>query len=238
MQGQNSAVFLRDTCEGAASSCQAQTSLISVSTEGAAANDDSHTPSMSADARYVAFASAATNLVSANTAGAASALPGLGRQIYLRDTCTGAPSACVPATQLVSMDPGGQLEGTESILPSVSASGRFIAFVAVMRSKSSGASTSQNNTSQENTSSNSGFRQVFVRDTCLGASTCTAKTTRISLQPGDGTESAPAAATPAGPALSGDAKKIALTGGGTSVLFMRSVSVDDRVFVAALGQSQ
>jgi hypothetical protein len=77
-----------------------------------------------------------------------------------------------------------------------------------------------------------------VRDTCLGASSCTAKTTRVSLQPGDGTENTPAEATPAGPALSGDAKKIALNGGGTAVLFMRSVAVDDRVFVAALGQSQ
>ncbi len=236
MQGQNTAILLRDTCEGAATSCQPQTSMISVSADGNAANDDSHTPSMSANARYVAFTSAATNLLSSSAASATAAL-GSGRQIYLRDTCTGAPSGCVPSTQLVSTDAGGQLVGTESILPSVSASGRFVAFVAVTRSKSPTAGATQNNPSPDTVASNSGFRQVFVRDTCLGASNCTAKTTRISLQPGDGTESAPAAASPAGPALSGDAKKIALTGGGTAVLFMRSVAVDDRVFVAALGQS-
>ena len=91
---------------------------------------------------------------------------------------------------------------------------------------------------QNNSASNSGYRQVFVRDTCLGVSPCTPKTTRISLQPGDGTEGAPATATPAGPALSGDAKKIALSGGGSAVLFMQSVAVDDRLFVAVLGQSK
>jgi hypothetical protein len=35
--------------------------------------------------------------------------------------------------------------------------------------------------------------------------------------------------------LSGDAKKIALTGSGTAVMFTQAVAVDDRVFVAALG---
>jgi hypothetical protein len=249
MQGQYAAIFFRDTCEGAASACQPQTSLVSVSADGNSANGDSHTPAMSADGRYVAFASAATNLVAPSAAsstalsGESSALPGPGRQIYLRDTCTGAPSGCVPSTQLVSTDPTGQLVGTENILPSVSTSGRFVAFVAVTPSKSLSAGTTQNNTSQNSTSqnnaaNNSGFRQVFVRDTCLGASSCTAKTTRVSLQPGDGVDSAPAVAIPAGPALSGDAKKIALTGGGTAVLFMRSVAVDDRLFVAALGQPQ
>ncbi len=249
MQGQYAAIFFRDTCEGAASACQPQTWVVSVSADGNAANGDSHTPSMSADGRYVAFASAATNLVAPATAssnaasGEPSALPGPGRQIYLRDTCVGAPSGCVPSTQLVSTDPSGQVVGTESILPSVSASGRFVAFVAVTPSKSPSAgatptTASQNSATQSSAANNSGFRQVFVRDTCLGASSCTAKTTRISLQPGDGVDNAPAVANPAGPALSGDAKKIALTGGGTAVLFMHSVAVDDRLFVSALGQSQ
>jgi trimeric autotransporter adhesin len=263
MSGQNTAIFLRDTCEGAHAGCQPQTTLLSSGPDGAAANEDSHTPSMSADARYVAFASAASNLLSTASPSSAataatssatspesSAVPGPGRQIYLRDTCIGAPAGCAPTTQLISTDPGGQLVGTEGILPSVSASGRFVAFVAVTQSKSSGgaaSATSSNtatagtsaasNSAQSSTANNSGYRQVFVRDTCLGATSCTAKTTRISLQPGDGTENAPAA-TPAGPALSGDAKKIALTGGGTAVLFMRSVAVDDRIFVAALDQSR
>ncbi len=133
---------------------------------------------MSADGRFVAFSSAATNLV----------------------------------------------ENTPSILPSVSFSGRFVAFLAITPSHSStqvsGTTTSGNN---------SGYRQVFIRDTCLGATSCTPRTTRISLQPGDGTGSSPK---PAGPALSGKAGHTAIVGGNAATLFTRSVAVDDRVFLA------
>ncbi|MGA2418779.1 MAG: hypothetical protein ABSG69_01745, partial [Candidatus Acidiferrum sp.] len=232
MQGQYATIFFRDTCQGAASSCQPQTTIVSAGPGSTAADGDSHTPSMSADGRYVAFASAATNLLAAGTPSTSSSASVSGLQVYLRDTCTGAAPSCVPSTELVSTDPTGQLVGTEGILPSVSAAGRFVAFVAVTPSKSPTANTTGNSST-----SNSGYRQVFVRDTCIGVSPCTPKTTRISLQPGDGTESAPATAPPAGPALSGDAKKIALSGGGSAVLFMQSVAVDDRLFVAALGQS-
>src|SRR6184192_3591561 len=50
-----------------------------------------------------------------------------------------------------------------------------------------------------------GYRQVFVRDTCIGAVNCTPKTTRISLQPDDGTG---VASKPAGPALSSNANHV------------------------------
>jgi hypothetical protein len=241
-QGSHSGIFLRDTCAGAPSGCQPQSSLISAGADGAAANDDSHSPSMSADGRYVAFSSVANNLVAPGSAVAASAV---GRQIYLRDTCAGAAAGCQPSTELISVDSAGQLSGLESILPSVSASGRFVAFVAVARSKAvapSSSSAANGTTSAATASSgNSGYRQIFVRDTCLGVapSGCAAKTSRISIQPGDGSDGAPAAgANPAGPALSGDAKKIALTGSGTAVLFTQAVAVDDRVFVAALGATR
>ena len=76
---------------------------------------------------------------------------------------------------------------------------------------------------------NSGLRQVFVRDTCLGAANCTPKTTRISLQPGD----APAnSAKPVGPALAGLAKHIALSDGKSSTFFTPTMPIDDRVFLA------
>jgi hypothetical protein len=81
-------------------------------------------------------------------------------------------------------------------------------------------------------STNSGFRQVFVRDTCLGTANCSAKTTRISLQPGD----APASgAKPAGAALSSRAKHLALPGA-TATVFTRGVVVDDEVFLALTDQ--
>ncbi|HEX4546245.1 MAG TPA: hypothetical protein VH110_07765 [Candidatus Acidoferrum sp.] len=217
-QNDHGQVFLRDTCEGAASGCQSHAILVSVAPDGSAANDESHSPSMSSDGRYVAFSSAATNLVDNAPRG---------RQIYLRDTCFGAGESCKPATHLISLDPNGALVGTESILPSVSSSGRFVAFLAITPGHSSNQNSDPDKASS--TATNSGYRQVFIRDTCLGASNCTPKTTRISLQPGDG---AGTGAKSAGPALGGNAKHVAVAGGNTATLFTRSVAVDDRVFLA------
>ncbi len=189
--------------------------------DGAPGDDDSRSPSISANGRYVAFSSAATNLL-------AEAPPG--RQVYLRDTCAGAAgSSCAPSTQLISTDSNGALVGTESILPSVSASGRFVAFVAVTPSHAKSSAHAKGNGAP----ADSGFRQVFVRDTCVGAANCAAKTTRISLQPGDASATG---ARPAGPALSGQAKHVALPGASASTLFTRGVVVDDQVFLALTGQ--
>jgi len=218
VQNEHAQVFLRDTCEGAAAGCQPRTTLLSVAADGSAANEESHTPSMSADGRYVAFSSAATNLIENAPAG---------RQIYLRDTCAGAGDSCKPSTQHISLDSNGALVGTQSILPSVSSSGRFVAFLAITPSHSSAPAKNSVN------SVNSGYRQVFIRDTCLGAASCTPKTTRISLQPGDGTGSEGKSA---GPALSGTANHVAISGGNAAVLFKRSVAVDDRVFLAIANQ--
>jgi len=191
---------------------------MSVAADGAPANDESHAPSMSSDGRYVAFSSAATNLVEN---------PPPGRQIYLRDTCVGAGDSCKPVTRLISVDSNGALVGTESILPSVSSSGRFVAFLAITPSHSANQPPAKAKTSAG--ASNSGYRQVFIRDTCLGVANCTPKTTRISLQPGDGKASD---SKPAGPALSGTAKHVAIASGNAATLFTRSVAVDDRVFLA------
>jgi hypothetical protein len=173
---------------------------------------------MSSDGRYVAFSSAATNLADNAPAG---------RQVYLRDTCAGAADSCKPSTNLISLDSNGALVGTESILPSVSSSGRFIAFLAITPSHSSNSGSAQAKALAS--VSNSGYRQVFVRDTCLATANCTPKTTRISLQPGDG---AGTGANPAGPALSGNANHVAIAGGNAATLFKRSIAVDDRVFLA------
>jgi hypothetical protein len=219
IQNQLAQIFVRDTCEGAAAGCQARTTMLSVAADGSEANDESHTPSMSTDGRYVAFSSVATNLAENAPAG---------KQIYLRDTCAGASGSCKPSTVLVSTDSNGALVGMDSILPSVSSSGRYVAFVAVKPSPVSGQALSAQGKTTVG-SANSGYRQVFIRDTCLGATSCTAKTTRISLQPGDGTESG---GKTAGPALSGNANHLAIPGGNAATLFTRSVAVDDRVFLA------
>jgi hypothetical protein len=218
VQNELAQVFLRDTCEGAPAGCQPRTTLLSASTDGTAANDESHTPSMSSDGRYVAFSSAATNLVENAPAG---------RQVYLRDTCAGAADSCKSSLSLVSLDSNGALVGTESILPSVSSSGRFVAFLAITPSHSSNPVSGP--AKIPGSGNNSGYRQVFVRDTCLGTASCLPKTTRISMQPGDG---AGTGAKPAGPALSGSANYIAIAGGNAAALLKRSIAIDDRVFLA------
>jgi hypothetical protein len=220
-QNDHAQVFVRDTCQGVKQACQPRTLLVSAAADGTAANDDSRSPSMSADGRYVAFSSAATNLVPEAPAG---------RQIYLRDTCLGADASCTAATQLVSIDPQGRLVGTEAILPSMSASGRFIAFVAVTPTHASSKSSAAVSGAS---AVNSGLRQVFVRDTCLGVSNCTPSTSRISLQPGD---SPATEGKPAGPALSGSGDTVAIPDAKTSSILGRAVSVDDRVSLAAIGK--
>jgi hypothetical protein len=212
-------ILLRDTCVGVTKECTPSTETISVNSEGTVANAESHDAVMSSDGRYVAFSSAATNLVTN---------PPTGRQVYLRDTCQGAASTCKPATTLVSTDEEGKLGGTEAILPSISTSGRFVAFLAVTPSQAAKGSTAN-----ANTGTNSGLRQVFVRDTCLGATNCTPSTTRISMLPGE----APAGASkPAGPAVAGLAQQLALTDTKNSTVFTPTVPIDDEVFLALRGK--
>ena len=209
-QGGGWQIVRNDNCVGAAKACVPSSQTISVSPDGIVGNAASHNPVMTPDGRYISFSSAASNLIDSAP---------LGRQVYLRDTCAGAGSPCVASTKLVSTDQGGQLAGTEAILPSISTTGRFVAFLAVTANASSSAATAPN----------SGLRQVFVRDTCLTTPDCTVSTTRISLLPGD----APAAyAKPAGPAIAGSGKQVALADGKGSTLFTPTVTVDDHVFLA------
>ena len=217
-QNGHAQIFLRDTCAGAASDCQPHTALLSAAADGTPGNADSNTPSMSTDGRFVAFSSAATNLV-ANTPS--------GRQIFLRDTCSGATSSCTPQTTLVSADESGSLSGNDNLLPSVSSSGRFIAFLSVTPSKYPA-------TSPQAGAPNSGLRQIFVRDTCFGVTTsCTPTTTRLSVMPGD-TNSLQGK--PAGPAISSSARAVGVSSAAPPTLLTRSIPVDDRVFLALTSQ--
>jgi hypothetical protein len=212
-------IFLRDTCTGAGSDCQPHTALLSAASDTSPANNDSNTPSMSADGRFIAFSSAATNLVANSPAG---------RQIYLRDTCAGATTQCAPQTTLVSTDDTGSIAGNDNLLPSVSSSGRFIAFLSVTPSKYPDKATG---------TPNSGVRQILVHDTCFAVtSACTPKTTRLSLMPGD-SNSLPAGK-PAGPAISSSAQAVGITASSTPTHFTPTVPVDDSVFLAITKQNQ
>jgi len=106
-----------------------------------------------------------------------------------------------------------------------------VAFLAVTPSHGSNQASAQSKNFLSG--ANSGLRQVFVRDTCLGVANCAPKTTRISLQPGDGSGSS---SKPAGPAMSGNAKHVAIVGADSATMFTRSVAVDDRIFLAITNQ--
>ena len=221
-QNQISQILLRDTCVGV-DGCKPSSKAISEAPDGTAGNADSHSPVMSADGRFVAFSSAASNFVEGAPAG---------RQIYLRDTCIGAAADCHASIVLISTDPSGALTGTEAILPSISSTGRFVAFVAVTASHVASAGKTSGHSAAA--TPNSGLRQVFVRDTCLATADCAAKTTRITTEPGDAED----LAKPAGPALSGEARHVALANGKNATVLTMTVPVDDRVFLAATGANK
>lgn len=100
---------------GSAVSAQV-TQRLSVDSFGAQGNDQSGLtarPSLSADGRYIAFQSAASNLVLADTNGAL--------DVFVRDRQTG-------TTECVSIDPAGVPAIGTSTAPSISADGRYVAF--------------------------------------------------------------------------------------------------------------
>jgi hypothetical protein len=99
-------VFVRDMETGAIE-------RVSVASNGTQANGDSDIPSISADGRYVAYESFATNLV-----------PGYTNtfvNVYVRDRQMG-------TTEIVSVDPMGNQANSSSGSPSISSDGRFVAF--------------------------------------------------------------------------------------------------------------
>ncbi|HEV7862154.1 MAG TPA: hypothetical protein VGR20_05615, partial [Acidimicrobiia bacterium] len=99
-------VFVHDRRTG-------RTSRMSVSSDGKPANGDSFAPSISADGRFVAFASTATNLVRADTNGAT--------DIFVHDRDTG-------RTTRVSVASDGAQAGGDVFSPSISGDGQLVAF--------------------------------------------------------------------------------------------------------------
>jgi Tol biopolymer transport system component len=91
------------------------TTRVNVDSSGAQANNVSQNPSISADGRFVAFTSFATNLVPGDTNGFA--------DIFVRDRQGG-------TTERVSVDSNGGQANSSSDMPSLSADGRFVAFMS------------------------------------------------------------------------------------------------------------
>jgi Tol biopolymer transport system component len=99
-------VFVHDRQSG-------QTTRVSAASNGAQGNGDSESPSISADGRYVAFSSDASNLVSGDTNGA--------WDVFVHDRQSG------QTTRVSAASNGAQGNG-DSESPSISADGRYVAF--------------------------------------------------------------------------------------------------------------
>jgi Tol biopolymer transport system component len=98
--------FVRDLQTGT-------TEIVNVSTAGIRGNGESSSPELSADGRYVAFSSSATNLVPGDTNGRG--------DTFVRDRQTG-------ITRRVGLGPAGAQPSEGSGSESISANGRFVSF--------------------------------------------------------------------------------------------------------------
>ncbi len=116
-------VFVRDTCVVGPAGCTPSTIRVSVDSAGTEGNSDSVSLALSADGRFVAFRSGASNLVAGDTNGAL--------DIFVRDTCVGGPAGCTPSTIRVSVDSAGTEGNGLSVSPALSADGRFVAFASL-----------------------------------------------------------------------------------------------------------
>ena len=92
-------IFLRDTCIDARSVCLPATLRLSVGPDGAEADGASLSPAIDPDGRFVVFNSWATNLVRSDVLNSFPATSN--PRLFLRDTCFGATSGCVPTTTRV-----------------------------------------------------------------------------------------------------------------------------------------
>jgi WD40-like Beta Propeller Repeat len=185
-------IFVRDTCMGAAN-CSPKTLPVDLAPDGSPPNGKSgRQVALSGDGRFVAFVSRATNLVPANS------VVSLGYwELYVRDLCVGAnaPSGCTPHTEIISLGAEGEAASGPSTSPSLSADGRFIAFV----------SAAGNLAAQKPAS----LPQAYLRDTCAGptaSKACVARTVPVPVDEEDRVAGAQAGR----PAISADGRYVAL----------------------------
>jgi hypothetical protein len=157
-------IFLRDSCLGGAAACAPQMIPISVGWNGTDPNGPSASPSVTGDGRFVVFASEANNLVKGDSNGWS--------DIFLRDTCIGAASACVPATIRVSIGPDGAEANGASFSPAISLDGRFVIF--------NSSATNLVRLDSLNSLPATSTPPLFLRDTCFSAASgCIPATSRV-----------------------------------------------------------
>lgn len=180
-------IFVRDLRAGI-------TTRVSVDSSGNQANGYSDSPSISADGRYVAFQSTASNLVSGDSNGAT--------DVFRHDRQTG-------VTMRLSVNDAGVQGNGNSLVPAISAQGDRIAFISLATNLVAG--------------DGNGRQDVFLRDIGL------AMTARVSVD-GAGAE---ANGHSYAPAISGDGRSIAFASFASNLVVgdgngKRDVFVHDR----------
>lgn len=195
----NPEVFEQDECQLVTTGCVPSMSLISTPDGTALANGANSQPTISYDGRFVAFASAGTNLVGGP-------IPAF-QQIYVRDTCRGATTTCTASTKLVSTlngtTPANGLSESPSINPDTTGSGQFIAFASLASNLSTNAAN--------------GVENIYVRNTCntlISTTTACAPSTVLASQ----------AAGTSPPAANGSSYAPSISADGTTVSFLSFAS--------------
>ncbi len=193
------AVAIGETMAGAKDGAEPTTVLVSrVGAEGKGGDEGSFEPAISGDGRYVAFASRAKNFSPAAKSGK--------RQIYVKDMKTG-------AVTLVSRGDGagGPAADGNAYNPSISADGRYIAFVSWAE-----------NLSAEDTA----FNDVFVRDLTAGTTTLVSRATGPTGAAGDGEST--------DPSISADGRHVAFVSQANNLVADDAKVVQTDVFVRDL----
>jgi len=108
-------VFILSLC-GAVTAANGTTERVSISSTGEEGDSSSSEPSISADGRYAAFASDATNLVNGDNNGFT--------DIFVYDRV-------LNVTERVSVSSSGEEANSNSFEPSISGDGRYVAFVSI-----------------------------------------------------------------------------------------------------------
>jgi Tol biopolymer transport system component len=170
-------VYLRDRQSGV-------TERISVSDDGKPADAPAIGWSMSADGRFVAFGSAASNLVPGDPRGVVN--------IYLRDRQSG-------VTERISVaDGGGPADAACHFIPLVSGDGRFVAFATRASNLAPGGAT--------------GRWDMFVRDRVKGV------TERLMTAPDGATANGETATDSVGAGISADGRFVVVTSAASNLV--------------------
>jgi Tol biopolymer transport system component len=128
---------------------------VSVNSAGEGANGGAFEPSISADGRYVAFSSYASNLAPGGDSGI--------MQVYVRDLVAG-------TTTRVSVDSGGNVANDSSWDPVISGNGRYVAFMSMATNLVDGDANDSCDLDADNFADDNCI-DVFVHDRQTGKTT-------------------------------------------------------------------